>query len=95
MTTLSEIESAVDALIAHAWVDGSHDDFESATLKKARSHLLSLLAGVCADAERYRWLRDECTDDKNPQHTWIVEATPGEWDAAIDTARRNVSEVEK
>lgn len=38
------------------------------------------------DAKRYRWLRDHCVPEENPQHTWIVEAPGDLWDAAIDEA---------
>ena len=38
------------------------------------------------DAKRYRWLRDQCTPEDNPQHTWIVEAPGDLWDQAIDDA---------
>lgn len=49
------------------------------------------LAAAQADAKRYRWLRDDCIPEKNPNHTWIVEA-PGElWDAAIDDAMKEQS----
>lgn len=44
------------------------------------------IAQLRKDAKRYRWLRDHCTNEENPSHTWIVEA-PGElWDDAIDAA---------
>jgi hypothetical protein len=46
------------------------------------------LAAARKDAERYRWLRDECIPEKNPNHTWIVESPGEEWDAAIDEAIR-------
>lgn len=46
-------------------------------------------AALRADAERYRWLRDECIPEKHPEHTWIVEAPPEDWDAAIDSARKS------
>lgn len=51
----------------------------SATFCKERS-------GVVANANRYVWLRDECVDSKNPQHTWIVESPPDMWDEEIDKA---------
>jgi hypothetical protein len=46
------------------------------------------LVAAQKDAERYRWLRDECIPEKNPNHTWIVEAHGEEWDAAIDDAMK-------
>jgi len=42
------------------------------------------------DAKRYRWLRDLCTPEDNPQHTWIVEAPSDMWDKAIDDAMGGV-----
>ena len=44
---------------------------------------------MVANAKRYVWLRDECIESKNPQHTWIVESPPDMWDEAIDAAMNN------
>ena len=40
------------------------------------------------DAERYRWLRDECDAVSNPNDTWILEAPADMWDDGIDAARK-------
>lgn len=40
------------------------------------------------NAERYEWLRDKCTYEENPNHTWIVESPPEMWDEAIDSAMK-------
>ncbi len=50
--------------------------------------ILKERSGVVANAKRYAWLRDECIESKNPNHTWIVEAPPDMWDEAIDKAMK-------
>jgi hypothetical protein len=57
-------------------------DDVAATSPKAKTELEELRA----IARRYVWLRDECVDSKNPQHTWIVESPADLWDEAIDAA---------
>jgi hypothetical protein len=83
MTDLAkQISAAVDALLQCSLQE----------MPQARRALDALIAGVCRDAERYRWLRDVPNTNRVPHITqWPDDRyqhfTKVGLDAAIDSAK--------
>jgi hypothetical protein len=112
MTTLKQIEAAVDALedarhyLSEAVLTGVNADGRDAyihSLFMRRTAMLTLVAGLCKDAGRYRYLR-ECYPNDSPM---TVVANPKmllagtlchtaeRLDAAIDAALAATDEAQK
>lgn len=82
---MSRIEQAFDSLagIVEMWGFGHHAE--------ALATLRAELAGLRADAWRYRWLRDGLQANSSDAYEVTERAYMGNLDAAIDAARQQES----
>ncbi|MFM2288817.1 MAG: hypothetical protein RL684_1960 [Pseudomonadota bacterium] len=93
MNTLSELASAVDALIDDV---EQNADGGARLVHESRARVDQLVAALVADAARYRWLRDHVDPHDGKPFIAIFNGSFSAWnsehadaatDAAIDSAR--------
>ena len=73
-----------ERLISHAWEHRQHRKYREAAAREI-TRLRAQVEALRADAERYRWLRDEAAYVTQFQFASVI--ANDQWDTRIDAAR--------